>query len=152
MKKPLGRVAKDTSSLPAGGILVSVGDTASNIVLSKGFSPMMIVYDGRSGRRDVGVSGAIRSFKAREHRIANPAGHLKDEVFTLFRRLLNDGGQSKVFVDGEEDLTALAAIVEAPSGSVIVYGQPGEGLVIVEVDDKIKAEVKGMIEEMKDGG
>jgi uncharacterized protein (UPF0218 family) len=39
-----------------------------------------------------------------------------------------------VVVDGEEDLATLPALVAAPTGASIVYGQPGEGMVLVEVD------------------
>jgi len=152
LKKPLGAVVKDVSALPAGGLLVAVGDTASDTLLSAGLKPKLVVYDGRTGRRDVGVSKLIRSFSAEEYRVSNPAGCLTGEVFTLFKRLLNGGGPARVYVDGEEDLTALAAIMEAPSGAVVVYGQPGEGLVVVKVDEDIKAKVNRILEEMEDGG
>ena len=44
-----------------------------------------------------------------------------------------------IVVDGEEDLLALPAIALAPLTSVILYGQPDEGLVIVKVDEGIRS-------------
>jgi Uncharacterized protein conserved in archaea len=38
-------------------------------------------------------------------------------------------------VDGEEDLAAVPAQLVSPPGSSIVYGQPGEGMVHVGVDE-----------------
>lgn len=42
-----------------------------------------------------------------------------------------------ILVDGEEDLAVLPCILTAPSGSLVLYGQPGEGLVVCEVDKVI---------------
>lgn len=39
---------------------------------------------------------------------------------------------------GEEDLAVLPAIIHASSGTLIFYGQPGEGIVMVDVDNVIK--------------
>jgi uncharacterized protein (UPF0218 family) len=151
LKKPLGPVTKDGSELPAEGLLVSVGDTASDSLLSKGFKPKLVVYDGRTGRRQVGVSKLIESYDACQHQVSNPPGHLMGEVFTLFSKLLESEGPQKVYVEGEEDLTALAAIKEASPGTLVVYGQPGVGLVVVEVNEESKDKVMGFIEEMEDG-
>jgi len=38
-----------------------------------------------------------------------------------------------VYVEGEEDLLTLPVIVLAPESTAVIYGQPMEGLVIVEV-------------------
>ena len=151
LKKPLGEVVGDASAIGGDAMVLAVGDTASDTVLKAGLKPKMVVYDGMTARKKVGVSKAIQGFKAEEHRVANPAGHLEEEVIALFGRLMREPGQSKVFVEGEEDLTALAAIKEAPDGAVVLYGQPDEGLVVVVVDDKMKDKVNGMIEEMEDG-
>ena len=151
LKKPLGEVAVDTSTLSSDVVIVSVGDTASDTLLSEGYEPRMVVYDGRTGRHEVGVSETIKSFDAKEYCVVNPAGHLVEDVFDLFKELLGSEEPSKVYVEGEEDLTALAAIMEAPDGALVVYGQPDEGLVLVEVNDTIKDKVKGMLEEMEDG-
>jgi len=41
-------------------------------------------------------------------------------------------------VTGEEDLLALPAIVLAPLGSVVLYGQYDKGVVINEVTEELK--------------
>lgn len=151
LKKPLGTVVKEIDQVPKDAVLVFVGDTAADSLLSAGFKPKMVVYDGMTRRIRVGVSKAISSYDAKEHRIKNPAGHLEEGVFRLFRRLLRSRSPSRVFVDGEEDLTALAAIAESPVGTVLVYGQPEEGLVVVRVDEEAKEKVKKILKEMEDG-
>jgi len=151
LKKPLGRLVWDVGSIPKGKLTITVGDVASQKLITAGFKPKLCVYDARTSRRDVELDPAVRSYGVREVRTVNPAGFLMPEVFDVFRRLLPMKGASRVFIEGEEDLTALAAISEAPLGALVVYGQPGEGMVVVEVDAAIKAKVRKIIEDMENG-
>jgi len=151
LKKPLGTVVADVTVISPHNAVISVGDTASDNLIKAGYKPAMVVYDAMTKRKSVGVSEAIRSYDADEYRVKNPAGSLMPEVFAVFRKILGSGRPGKVFVEGEEDLTTLAAIKEAENGWVVVYGQPDEGMVVVEVDDKIKKKVGEILREMEDG-
>ncbi len=51
-----------------------------------------------------------------------------------------------MLVDGEEDLVVLPAIMIAPDGASVVYGQPDEGMVHVVVDDEVRREVRALLE------
>lgn len=48
-------------------------------------------------------------------------------------------------IDGEEDLIGLAAILSAPDNTVIVYGQPKKGAVLVRVSEAIREEMVEII-------
>jgi uncharacterized protein (UPF0218 family) len=52
-------------------------------------------------------------------------------------------------VDGEEDLLTLIAVLNAPEKSLVVYGQPYEGIVVVKVTAKKKAEAMEILKAMK---
>lgn len=52
-----------------------------------------------------------------------------------------------LLVDGEEDLLALPAIVHAPIGGVVYYGQPQQGLVEVMVTEEKKREVLALLKQ-----
>jgi uncharacterized protein (UPF0218 family) len=54
-------------------------------------------------------------------------------------------------VEGEEDLLTLIAIMEAPNNSIIVYGQPYEGIVAVKVTQEKKTEISEILKAMKNG-
>ena len=151
LKEPLGQVRDSTDSLDKEDTIVCVGDMASARIIKDGFNPKVIVYDDLSQRKNIGISDEIASYEAKEHKIENPAGTLQKDIIHLFRNIMQNNGKHKVFVDGEEDLTALAAIIEAPEGSLVVYGQPNEGLVFVTVEKEIKEQVKRMIGEMENG-
>ena len=58
-------------------------------------------------------------------------------------------GDSAVLVDGEEDLLTLVAVAVAPKGSLVVYGQPGEGIVLVRVTEGKKGEIEAIIDGMQ---
>ncbi len=62
-----------------------------------------------------------------------------------------EAGNAIVVVDGEEDLLALTAMALAPMGSVVIYGQPKAGIVLVVVNKKVRDEVYSMINSMPKG-
>lgn len=125
--------------------VVCVGDKTSENVLLNGIKPKICVYDGRIMREDVGISKAIRDFEARELRVRNPPGTLTRELFKAIETGFKEKGSFKIRVYGEEDLATLAAILLAPDGTKILYGQPKKGLVEMDVDDKIKREVEEIL-------
>jgi hypothetical protein len=49
-------------------------------------------------------------------------------------QLIKAGYRVLILVKGEEDLAVIPAAILAPPGSLVFYGQPGEGVVICEVD------------------
>jgi uncharacterized protein (UPF0218 family) len=52
----------------------------------------------------------------------------------------------KVIVDGEEDMLALPIISIAPQETFVLYGQPLEGMVIVNVNPEMQAKAKNLME------
>jgi uncharacterized protein (UPF0218 family) len=45
-----------------------------------------------------------------------------------------------ILVEGEEDLLALPSIVESPDNSLVLYGQPSQGLVVVDTNSMVRKE------------
>jgi uncharacterized protein (UPF0218 family) len=50
-----------------------------------------------------------------------------------------------IFVDGEEDLAVIPLVLAAPSGAAVLYGQPGEGVVLRIVDASAKREAETIL-------
>ena len=80
--------------------------------------------------------------------VANPAATLSQELIDVIRGRLASDGRVKIVVDGEEDLATLPAIVYAPLGSAVVYGQPNEGSVAVVVTPERKEYAKSIMDKM----
>jgi len=48
-------------------------------------------------------------------------------------------------IKGEEDLLTLPAILLAPLGAIVIYGQKDVGAVVVEVTEEIKQKISNII-------
>jgi uncharacterized protein (UPF0218 family) len=61
---------------------------------------------------------------------------------------IHDNVKSLIMVEGEEDLLGFPAMLLAPIGSVLLYGQPGVGIVWSPVDSDNKALAKSYLDDM----
>jgi len=149
LKKPLGEIVSDAKELAKDKTIICVGDLACDHVLKAGFLPLVCVYDNKSKRQDIKPRQSIIDYAATEVEIKNPAGELTREAFTAIWEAIESHQRTKILVDGEEDLLTLAAVVEAEEDSIVVYGQPKEGLCAVNVNEEVKNKVKSLLDEMR---
>jgi uncharacterized protein (UPF0218 family) len=63
--------------------------------------------------------------------------------------LASESRPVKVFVEGEEDLLVLPLLFLVPDGSVIVYGQPLEGIVVVKVSPEVSRKAKDLMDKLE---
>ncbi len=127
-------------------MIIAVGDKVSEMIYKRRMEPCIFIVDNRIMRRQI---EPLTLEVDKTINVSNPPGTITDEALRAVERSIQDGGRVKILVRGEEDLLALAAILYAPKDSVIVYGQPNEGIVIVKVTDKAKEEVSKIIDEME---
>jgi len=118
-------------------LVVAVGDYTSRKLRDVGARVNLYIVDGRVERK------AAELFKPeglRVLRVVNEAGTLNPEAVKTLHKLLRgrELRDTVLMVEGEEDLLTLAAILSAPNKTIIVYGQPGKGCVVVRVDDRIR--------------
>ena len=125
--------------------IISVGDVVSQNMLKQRFPIQLIIVDNKVMRNP---AKPIKARVPRKVNIKNPPGTLTPEAWAAIEQALKQEQPTQVLVDGEEDLLALVAILKAPKTSLVVYGQPHEGVVVVKVDDSIKEKVKRIIQEM----
>ncbi|MBI5451897.1 DUF359 domain-containing protein [Candidatus Gottesmanbacteria bacterium] len=83
-------------------------------------------------------------------KVENPPSHITKELVNSVKNaylgIIKDGKQRIIEVTGEEDLAGVPAILLSPLGSVVLYGQPQEGIVVVEVTEKRKKRMMELIE------
>jgi len=151
LHRPVGELLTERAALERvrekrPGLLVAVGDTVGYVLFRNGLRPDVFVYDYKNLR--VPVSEEVRKEIERHVRrrkvVANEAGTISDEMERAVRSAI-ERRRGNIFVDGEEDLAALVAFANAPDGSVVLYGQPNEGIVLVEVDEAMRAKARGWI-------
>lgn len=133
----------------AAGILISVGDVTSRNIIRAGLPLKVAVIDNRVMREEV-EPWFPKGW--REFHVRNPAGTIRGEVWDVLEEAINLNKGAVVIVEGEEDLLTLPVIALAPIGSVVVYGQPREGIVVVEVTEERKRWTLEFLERMERGG
>jgi len=128
--------------------LIAVGDIVTAELLEAGLKLDVAVVDFVVMRSPVDkkIRRTIDLFDAKIVRVKNPAGTITQEL----RAVLDEAKPPlKIIVDGEEDLATLPAVLSAPLGSVVVYGQPYEGVVIVEVTESKRREFEALLEQFR---
>ena len=156
-KEPFGPVYTDAAALlsDAGRPIIAVGDVVAYHLRAAGHHPAVAVIDGRTERRavDEEVREAL-SDPERRRDVANEPGTLEEPLLsTLADAVAGSAGDAAaepitIVVDGEEDLATLPAVLVAPAGATVVYGQPGEGMVRVAVTSETKAEMRSLLGRM----
>jgi hypothetical protein len=126
-------------------MIISVGDALSRVLLENSISPRVLVVDGKVMRAPV-CSLLIPGYET--IKLRNSPGTISDDAWDIIASAIQHGNKV-VVVDGEEDLLALVAIMEAPEKALVVYGQPREGMVVVEVTLKKKNEIKKILDSME---
>ena len=128
--------------------LILVGDAVARNATQTGIKPDVIIIDHKEKRQK-----AAQFSYAAEHvfRTGNSPGTIESGAWQVAEEAIRRGN-SVVIVDGEEDLLTLVAILSSPDGSMVVYGQPGEGIVLVRVSTDKKAKINEIMEGMEKRG
>jgi len=142
LKTPLGELyrgePKDTatrlkeklSTKPP--LFAVVGDFVAGNIIAAGLSPDIVVVDNKTRRVEVEpIEHGLR-----EIRVPNEAATINAQAWLVLRSAVTLKRRVAVVVEGEEDLLVLPLLAEMPIGSVIAYGQPHEGLVVVTVSEE----------------
>lgn len=159
MKKPLGTlyrgkgedtVEKFIGELSSPTKLISVGDVTTFHLLEAGILPDICIVDNRTKREPVAKHVSTRNMDTvyEEVSVNNPAGLITDELIKTLSEAFASDKPLRIFVKGEEDLATLPVILMAPLGSIVLYGQPDEGVVFVKVTREKKAEIRALFEKL----
>jgi uncharacterized protein (UPF0218 family) len=126
--------------------VVSVGDRVTRNLHEYGINPQLSVIDNKCMRKKL----PPENFDAEQVvHVSNPQGTITEEAIAAIREALESDKHVHVIVDGEEDLLTLVAVLYAPEKSLVVYGQPYKGMVVVKVTSEKKAEAADFLEAMK---
>ncbi len=131
--------------------LISVGDIVTFNLLSAGLIPDISFVDDRTKRGPASdkIMRGTRHAVFKKLTVENPAGMITEELLTETFRAMGEKMPTQIFIKGEEDLAALPAIALAPISSVIIYGLPDKGAVLVRVTESKKKEIQSLLDRMK---
>jgi len=159
LKSPLGELLLD-HEIPVrlrervgGGKVYSVGDLTTLKLFEVGVDPDVAVVDWKTKREPSPVSERLKGELDRRGYTylycRNPPGEITEEAYETVLKSLGMGGRVVVEVDGEEDLLALLYMRYGGEGSRVVYGQPDEGVVVVEVGSATVKNIEALLRQME---
>ena len=154
-KAPLGKLYADFEDaipkIKEASFLISVGDQTTKNLVDNDLIPDLVIIDNRIQRKDHNHD-IIRTENILE--ADNPAGTITENLWETIEEAisltLKDSENRIIVVKGEEDLAVLPCLLVAPENAVVLYGQPNEGLVFVNVfegKDKATKRMTYLIEE-----
>lgn len=153
LKKPVGTLLKNNqvnldslSTYVKSDLVISVGDATTDKLLELGIVPAIQIVDGRERRveRDFPLENYVKVIKCK-----NPAGTISIEAINAFKEALTSKKPVRIVVDGEEDLMGAVVLALAPDNSIMLYGQPFEGLVIVVINNETRDKLKEVINKIR---
>ncbi|MDY6985210.1 MAG: DUF359 domain-containing protein [Candidatus Thermoplasmatota archaeon] len=151
LRIPLGRIVEDFEPFFESNIknfdgkIITVGDIITEYFINNEKLPWMSIVDGKT-KREV-INNGISLHKTPVY-VKNPPGTITYELWGAIDRACKNSEDTVIFVDGEEDLAAIPAIFLSPPGTLVLYGMPEKGVVIVKTDEA-KEKVKRLLKKME---
>ncbi len=153
LKKPMGllipdsKVSKDNvlRTMPKGTFLITVGDATTEKMIKFGLDPSLQIVDSMEKRsKRAPPSGNVKTIL----QCSNPPAEITDESVKSIKKAFKEDPPVRILVTGEEDLLVLPAVLYAPKNSVVMYGQPNEGLVVVTVNQEAREKAQKIMDDM----
>ena len=136
-------ILKYTSSA---SFIITVGDATTEKMLKFDIIPSLQIIDSqekRSKREPPSVTKVVSSISC-----DNPPGEITLESIDLIKNSFTLKPPVRITINGEEDLLVIPVCLYAPDNSVVMYGQPNEGLVIVSIDQEIRKKTQLILDSM----
>jgi GTP-dependent dephospho-CoA kinase len=154
LKTPLGLLLPNSQTtkenilkhIGSNSFIITVGDATTDKMLNFGIIPSLQIIDSQEKRvkRDPPSKENI----ATNISCDNPAGEIRPENITLIKNAFKSQPPVRITVNGEEDLLVIPVCIYAPENSIVLYGQPNEGLVLVEINDEIRNKTQLLLNSM----
>jgi uncharacterized protein (UPF0218 family) len=126
--------------------VIAIGDRVSGNMARNSILFDVAIVDNKIMRKPI---TPLKFEAEKTFNVNNPAGTLTEEACQAIDKAVNFVSRARVQVNGEEDLLTLAAVIYAPNGSLVVYGQPRKGIVVVSVSEASKRRFRGIVDRME---
>lgn len=157
LKKPLGLLIQNSQAnketiqkhIQNDSFVTAVGDATTENLLNFGIIPDLQIVDNqekRKMRKSVSEDTINTKLSCK-----NPAGEISQESIDVIKAAFKSKTPVRITVDGEEDLLVIPVCIHSPKNSIVMYGQPNEGLVVVRVDTEIRNKAQKLLDSMING-
>lgn len=127
--------------------VVTVGDYVTYNCLSYGIHPSLSIVNGKTKRKPYRID--LDNVFDKILYVYNPPSMITWESCNAIREAFLMDINVLIKVHGEEDLLGIPAIYFAPLGSLVIYGQPGEGAVVIIVTEEEKNKILNIVRLME---
>ncbi len=144
-RKPIGKIYRNIADIGLKGTekIIVVGDVTYLNLLNIGISPYLAIIDFKTKRKERKFEGKLEEVT----KVSNPPGKITQELWDKIKEKIKNGGI--ILVEGEEDLAVLPCILEADEKTILLYGQPDEGVVKVTINKKTKEKARELLKLME---
>jgi len=154
LKIPLGELLLEETTtkeniqkhLSENSYIITVGDRTTEKMIEYGLIPSLQIIDGiekREKRKPIVLENTT------ELTVDNPPAEITTSSIDLIKDALKMKSPVRILVSGEEDLLVLPVCIHAPDNSIVLYGQPNEGLVIVKITPEIRNKTQRLLDLME---
>ena len=126
--------------------IITVGDRTTEKMIDFGLIPSLQIIDGVEKREKRELPKLENATKLT---VDNPAAEITAQSIDVIKQAFTLQSPVRIVVNGEEDLLVIPVCVHAPENSVVLYGQPNKGLVIVKVTPEIRNKTQGLLDLME---
>jgi uncharacterized protein (UPF0218 family) len=127
--------------------IITVGDRTTEKMINFGLIPSLQIIDGQEKRKKRELPSKLANMT--ELTTDNPAAEITQKSIDVIKQAFTIQPPIRLIVDGEEDLLILPVCIHAPENAVALYGQPNEGLVIVQITPEIRNKAQRLVDLMK---
>ncbi|ABR55871.1 GTP-dependent dephospho-CoA kinase family protein [Methanococcus aeolicus] len=147
LKKPFGKVYKELPPINRKVNIIAVGDITTKNLLSKSIIPNLSIIDLKT-KRNIPVK-INHKFKT-VFEVNNPQGCISDEAEETIKYIssLDMVDTALIVKDGEEDLLTMMVIRYFPKDTIVLYGQPDEGVVLLTINQDLKHKINNILSMM----
>ncbi|MCX8172384.1 MAG: DUF359 domain-containing protein [Archaeoglobaceae archaeon] len=157
LSKPYGklyrngeRVLERVEEIKSSKMIAVVGDLVAYCAFKVGIFPNIVIIDGKTLRE------RNLEFKIPENyekiEVKNPPASITSELVKAIEiaiKRAQKGERTLIFVIGEEDLAVMPLGILLPENSLILYGQPKEGVVALKIDEEKKLLILKLLKQME---
>jgi len=127
--------------------IITVGDKTTENLLRFGLIPNIQIIDNQEKREKKQFSSKIEPITNLSCK--NPAGEITLQSIEMIKKAFSSKPPVRITVDGEEDLLVIPVCLYAQENSIVMYGQPNEGLVIVSINSEIRNKAQSILDLME---
>ena len=154
MKIPLGILLPESQAnkenilkhIEQNSYIITVGDRTTEKMIDFDLIPSLQIVDGIEKREKREPPKLVNTT---EITVDNPPAEITSQSIDVIKQAFSMESPIRILVTGEEDLLVLPVCIHAPENSIVMYGQPNEGLVIVKITSEIRNKVQSLLDLME---